>query len=329
MIEVFYVYEWYNVENGFIFYVGKGCKNRYKSLSHRNKLFLNYIKSNKCDVRIIKLFESEEMAFKFENERIIELKSQGQSVCNLDNGGTGGPQFIWTTEMRKYKSTYNPMKDEKQRKRMSEHNPMKNPLIANNANRKTEIYVVINGVEFNSINKAAKHYNVCSETIKRWCKKGINPNFEQCKYKNKEQVIFHGKRFNHYGCRPVIYKGIQYETLLDLARELGTTSNAILNWARRGFDPYGNVCRYANDLTEHVFIPYEKGSQSRKAIYVNGILYKSKSDAEKSLGLCKGYLAPYIAGTRKNNKYICKYANQQPSQENFDNSILEGSTTNE
>lgn len=29
---MFYVYEWYIVETGEIFYVGKGCKNRYKSM---------------------------------------------------------------------------------------------------------------------------------------------------------------------------------------------------------------------------------------------------------------------------------------------------------
>ena len=32
----FYVYEWYNVETNEIFYVGKGCNNRYKNISDRN-----------------------------------------------------------------------------------------------------------------------------------------------------------------------------------------------------------------------------------------------------------------------------------------------------
>lgn len=52
-------------------------------------------------------------------------------------------------------------------------------------------------------------------------------------------------------------------------------------------------------------------------------------EPQKQLGLSKGYLAPYIAGTRKNKKYICVYDNQQPSQTKSDNSSLEGSTTNE
>ena len=47
------------------------------------------------------------------------------------------------------------------------------------------------------------------------------------------------------------------------------------------------------------------------------------------LGLKKGYLAPYIAGKRKNMKYVCEYDNQQASSTNFDNSSAEASTTNE
>lgn len=27
---MFYVYKWYNLDNNEVFYVGKGCKNRYK-----------------------------------------------------------------------------------------------------------------------------------------------------------------------------------------------------------------------------------------------------------------------------------------------------------
>ena len=52
-------------------------------------------------------------------------------------------------------------------------------------------------------------------------------------------------------------------------------------------------------------------------------------DTLVKLKLKKGYLAPYINGTRKNKNYICKYVNQQPSHENSDKSIVEGSTTNE
>ena len=124
---MFYVYEWYNVNTNEIFYVGKGIGNRYKQVSKRNQLFKEYYENNECSVRIIKNFELEKDAFAYENKRILELKAQGQCFCNLDNGGTGGVNFIWTDEMREYKSIYNPMKEEEQKQRMRESNPMYNP----------------------------------------------------------------------------------------------------------------------------------------------------------------------------------------------------------
>ena len=35
----FYVYEWYNVDSGEVFYVGKGTGYRYKRTENRNKYF--------------------------------------------------------------------------------------------------------------------------------------------------------------------------------------------------------------------------------------------------------------------------------------------------
>ena len=325
---MFYVYEWYNKESGFVFYVGKGCNNRYKSKCHRNILFKNYVKENDCDVRIIRKFENEEDAFQFEHQHIVTLKKRGEAICNLDDGGVGGVRFIWTDEMRSYKSKYNPMKDEKQKKRMSQNNPMKDPKVAEKVSSTKRRAVIIGLEEYPSVISAAKHFGVCQPTIEMWCRKGINPSHEKCRYKDSEQVEYSGKRYNIGGCRPLTYNGKNYESPIDLAREIGLSNSTIVMWAKRGFDPSGNRCQYDDDKSVHVFKKWENGSQARKPLYVNGVLYPSKADAEKALGLCKGYLAPYLAGTRKNNKYICKYANQQPSQGNTDNSTLEGSTTN-
>ena len=43
---MFYVYEWYNVNTEEIFYVGKGCGNRYKQVSQRNYKFKEYYETN-------------------------------------------------------------------------------------------------------------------------------------------------------------------------------------------------------------------------------------------------------------------------------------------
>ena len=55
---MFYVYEWYVVESGEIFYVGKGTRNRYKVRKH-NKFFNDFITRYNCDSRIIKEFKTE------------------------------------------------------------------------------------------------------------------------------------------------------------------------------------------------------------------------------------------------------------------------------
>ena len=63
MIEAkYYVYEWFKISTGEIFYVGKGSKNRVTSMKDRNKYFKDIIKKHKCDYRIIKYFDDEQEA---------------------------------------------------------------------------------------------------------------------------------------------------------------------------------------------------------------------------------------------------------------------------
>ena len=61
---MFYVYEWFIVDTGEIFYVGKGCNHRYKVRKH-NKFFNDMIKRYKCDSRIVKTFNCEKDAVIF------------------------------------------------------------------------------------------------------------------------------------------------------------------------------------------------------------------------------------------------------------------------
>ena len=78
---MFYIYEWYDVDSDIIFYVGKGTKNRYRQHSKRNKLFTDYYHNHNCNSRIIKEFEKEEDAFKYEYKRILELNAS--SILNV------------------------------------------------------------------------------------------------------------------------------------------------------------------------------------------------------------------------------------------------------
>ena len=74
-----------------MFYVGKGCGNRYKlsTKSARSKHFLNYKNKYNCDVRITHSNLKEEEAFKLEISTIEKYKLDNQCICNYTNGGEG------------------------------------------------------------------------------------------------------------------------------------------------------------------------------------------------------------------------------------------------
>lgn len=326
----FYVYEWYDIENGIIFYVGKGCGDRYKQTRVRNKLFLDYYNSHSCDVRIIKYFSDEQEALKYEKKRITELRNKKEAFCNISEGGNGGLHFSWTEEMKNYKSQFNPMKDPQQRIRMSNNNPMKNPEIAKRVASKKSRSVIIGDVEYPSIKDASIAFGTYYETIVNWCKKGINKDGISCRFKDQEQAVFDGKRYNRGGCKSLTYKENHYESPMDLAQELNINVYNIYHWVKRGYDYEGNYCRYDDDTRELVYIPKYAGISKYRSmpVIINGQYYPNKRTAEKELHISSHTINEYLEGKRTDKKYICTYANQQPSQGNTDNSTLEGSTTN-
>lgn len=73
----FYVYEWYNTDTNEVFYVGKGCGNRYKEQKKRNKSFFEYVANNSISVR--KVFENltEEQAFALEEIITEKYRQEG------------------------------------------------------------------------------------------------------------------------------------------------------------------------------------------------------------------------------------------------------------
>ena len=77
--ERYYVYEWYIVETGEVFYVGKGSGNRATSMKDRNDLFKQIRRENRCDYRILRCFDDNQEAFRYEKERGLELKAIGQA----------------------------------------------------------------------------------------------------------------------------------------------------------------------------------------------------------------------------------------------------------
>ena len=314
---MYYIYEWFVVDTGEIFYVGKGTRERYKCRK-RNKLFNEYIQCHECDSRIIKYFESENEAFEYEYNRIKELKEMGQCQCNVMNGGRGGTTEWWTEEARKYYSENNIMKSEEQRERMSRNNPMKNKEVAMKVNSQKRKAVIIDDKEFVSVKEAVAAYNICPEVLATWCKKGINPYGEKCRYKGMPQAEYSAKRYNPGGSRPVIYQGVRYECALDFANAIGISQHAATQWLKRGFNSDGVPCRYEDDTRELTFVNrYTVRNQNRaKPVIVNGIEYKSCTHASEALGIPRSTLYSYLNRSKHNEKYICEYGNQQPSQGN-------------
>ena len=325
----FYVYKWYVKDTGEVFYVGKGCKVRYRQTRKRNQIFKDFYNNNICENQIIKTFQTEEDALAYENEQITFYKSIGQCKANLDNGGKGGTHSAWTAEMRANKSKNNPMKNPTQRKRMSEHNPMKNKEVAMRVRLKNIKPVIINNVRFESVKAASKHFKVTEWTVIKWCRKGFNYDMQSCYYEGETPKPITQKRYNLGGCKPAKYKNKIYESPMDIAKELNVDHSTVGKWLKRGFDPNGNVCRYLNDTNIYTYKKPVRGEQNCRPIRVNGIEFESIKAATKYFGVSDSLFAPYLAGKRKTTKYICEYVNQQPSRGNSDNSTTKGSTTNE
>lgn len=183
---MFYVYEWFIVETEEVIYVGKGCNNRYKVTKH-NKTFNEFIKRFICKSRIVKEFSNEEDAFSYEYQRINELKSIGQCVCNIREGGFGGTTDWWTDELKERYSKNNVMKSEYQRDRMKKHNPMSNPEIAEKTNGQKRRKVTIGDTTYNSIKEAKTILNISYSNIITWARKGITPNGEKCEIEEQKQ----------------------------------------------------------------------------------------------------------------------------------------------
>ena len=322
---MYYVYEFFIIETDEVIYVGKGKGRRYKVTSQRNEL-LNYMLHNyKCGSRIIKTFQDEKDAFMFEYEYIKQMREKGLCVCNIHVGGAGGSGEYWTDELRKEYSENNVMKSKEQKKRMSVNNPMKNSEVAEKVGKTKRRPVIIGDKEYSSVKQASIDLKVATDTVISWCRKGVSNRFEKCRYKDSEQIDFNDKRFNKGSCRSLTYKGRHYESPVDLAEELGCNVTKLYHWLKNGFDHYGVPIRYDDDNRELVF---ERKKGANHPVIANGKHYPSISHAARALGTTSQWLGEILRGKHTSPNYTCEYDNQQPSQENVDNSILEGSTTN-
>lgn len=91
----YYVYEWFRVSDGHVFYVGKGSGDRVLATSptHRNIYFIRFYNKYECDYRIVSSGLTEKEAYILENEIHQKRKANGECECNISdtslcNGGS-------------------------------------------------------------------------------------------------------------------------------------------------------------------------------------------------------------------------------------------------
>lgn len=303
---MFYVYRWFIEDSNITFYIGKGSGDRYKQTKKRNKKFKKVLENNKCSSEIMMNFENEIDAFAYEHKMICEYKQKGECFCNLDDGGVGGCSFIWTPEMKEYFSENNCMKLNHQRQRMSVKNPMKNKDVATKVGLKHRKPFYVGELVFTKLSEAAEYYNTSQQTVKNWLKVGHKGNII-VHYVNKPPVEYISKRCNV--CKKVLYKGIIYESAVEVAKHLNITKAIVYNAIKRGFFMDGTSIKYVNDKSCHVFKPRNYATRNIP-IVVNNVQYKSIKEAAISLNTSANTISSVLHGQTKKSKYECNFVNQ-------------------
>jgi hypothetical protein len=125
MEKCYYVYQYIRLDNGSIFYIGKGKNNRYLRLDSRNDHFMNIVNSIDCVVEILYNNLTEREALELEMQTIHDLvfnegysidihgfndKSNDNYLTNCTWGGEGTSGFSMkqsqeTIEKRRLKNT--------------------------------------------------------------------------------------------------------------------------------------------------------------------------------------------------------------------------------
>ncbi len=95
---IFYVYVHRKIDNGDIFYVGKGHSKRAQSKSGRSNHWRNIVKKHGYTIEYIECNLTEPESFDLEIRTIRELKDSGIELCNKSLGGEGNCGMKHTEE---------------------------------------------------------------------------------------------------------------------------------------------------------------------------------------------------------------------------------------
>lgn len=116
----FYVYVHMKSTDDSVFYVGKGCKNRYKKKQGRNQYWQRIVAKYGFVAEIVKSNLTFEEANAYEIELIKQLRESGCQLCNLTDGGEGcrGRKFTEDAKLMISQKTRGKKRSEASRKKM-------------------------------------------------------------------------------------------------------------------------------------------------------------------------------------------------------------------
>ena len=136
------------------------------------------------------------------------------------------------------------MKEEEQRERMRQNNPMHNKEIALKNGKKHKRAVIIDGVYYEGVIDAAQACGVRDVTVSAWCKRGYNTQGKPCRYADEEQKEYVLPKQG----KGVIIDGTDYyPTVKEAALALGAKDSSPLCKALKQNKTYkGHKCEYAN-----------------------------------------------------------------------------------
>lgn len=98
---LFYTYIHRRADDGKVFYVGKGQRNRSHSIKGRTARWIRTAAKHGLIIEIVATFERESDALDHEKALIAKYRAEGPHLCNLTDGGEGTSGYKYTEEQRR------------------------------------------------------------------------------------------------------------------------------------------------------------------------------------------------------------------------------------